>query len=125
MESPIRDLTRHWGSDGEDYHFHYDLNKGETRVVDSFGREERYHWEHIVYTEHGALPLSITDRGGHTSTFSYDQRGNLLSESSDAGELGYLYDALGNLETLTLPDQRQLNHLYYGSGHLHQLNLNG
>ncbi|MBY8955244.1 hypothetical protein [Pseudomonas carnis] len=34
-------------------------------------------------------------------------------------------DALGNVDTLTLPDQRQLNHLYYGSGHLHQLNLNG
>ncbi|MCJ7957852.1 MAG: RHS domain-containing protein [Pseudomonas sp.] len=30
-----------------------------------------------------------------------------------------------SVETLTLPDQRQLNHLYYGSGHLHQLNLNG
>ena len=26
---------------------------------------------------------------------------------------------------MTLPDQRQLNHLHYGSGHLHQLNLNG
>jgi RHS repeat-associated protein len=57
--------------------------------------------------------------------FRYDAPGQLLSESSDAGELGYRYDALGNLETLTLPDQRQLNHLYYGSGHLHQLNLNG
>ncbi|WP_256672390.1 hypothetical protein [Pseudomonas sp. ANT_J12] len=49
----------------------------------------------------------------------------MLSESSDAGQLQYAYDALGNLEPLTLPDQRQLNHLYYGSGHLHQLNLNG
>ena len=26
---------------------------------------------------------------------------------------------------LSLSLQRQLNHLYYGSGHLHQLNLNG
>ena len=57
--------------------------------------------------------------------FGYDALGQLLSESSDAGELKYDYDALGNLQTLTLPDQRQLNHLYYGSGHLHQLNLNG
>jgi YD repeat-containing protein len=40
-------------------------------------------------------------------------------------DLQYAYDALGNLETLTLPDQRQLNHLYHGSDHLHQLNLNG
>ncbi|CAM3039730.1 hypothetical protein GCM10011247_04420 [Pseudomonas plecoglossicida] len=32
---------------------------------------------------------------------------------------------LSNLTTLTLPDGRKLNHLYYGSGHLHQLNLDG
>uniref|UniRef100_UPI0030DB63CC RHS repeat domain-containing protein n=1 Tax=Pseudomonas sp. RL_105y_Pfl2_101 TaxID=3088708 RepID=UPI0030DB63CC len=56
---------------------------------------------------------------------SYDALGQLLSETNSAGELKYAYDALGNLETLTLPDQRQLNHLYYGSSHLHQLNLNG
>jgi hypothetical protein len=43
VESSIRDLTRHWGSDGEDYHVHYDLAEGETRVVDSFGRDERYY----------------------------------------------------------------------------------
>ncbi|MEN4829868.1 RHS repeat-associated core domain-containing protein, partial [Pseudomonas sp. P39-UII1] len=30
-----------------------------------------------------------------------------------------------NLTTLTLPDGRKVNHLYYGSGHLHQLNLDG
>ncbi|MDL2186598.1 RHS repeat-associated core domain-containing protein [Pseudomonas sp. ChxA] len=62
---------------------------------------------------------------GSHSKFRYDALGQLLSETCDAGELKYDYDALGNLQTLTLPDQRQLNHLYYGSGHLHQLNLNG
>lgn len=108
--------SRHWGSDGEDYHFQYDLAKGETLVVDSLGREERYYWgtlyadyrhsdllagqlrkttapqgvewhyvyddigrlietrdplghsEYILYTEHWALPLSITGRDGHTGT---------------------------------------------------------
>lgn len=148
-------VTRHWGSDGEDYHFHYDLVKGETRVVDSLGREERYYWgafyevyhhidalgqcwhsdllagqllkptdpqggewhyvyddigrlietrdplgrsEHIVHTEHWALPLSITDRGGHTSTFSYDERGNLLSEKGPLGNTTrYRYDPQGQV----------------------------
>nr|WP_318025324.1 RHS repeat domain-containing protein [Pseudomonas fluorescens] len=41
--------------------------------------------------------------------FRYDALDQLLSESSDAGDLQYAYDALGNLETLTRPDQRQLN----------------
>ena len=35
----------------------------------------------------------------------------------------YAYDALDNLTALTLPDGRQLNSFYYGSGHLLQLNL--
>ncbi|POA89979.1 RHS repeat-associated core domain-containing protein [Pseudomonas protegens] len=57
--------------------------------------------------------------------FSYDAADQLLSESSSTGNLAYQYDALGNLSGLTLPDARQLNQLYYGSGHLHQINLDG
>ncbi|MCU0127170.1 RHS domain-containing protein, partial [Pseudomonas vlassakiae] len=51
--------------------------------------------------------------------------GRLTQELSPSGALDYEYDALSNLTTLTLPDGRKLNHLYYGSGHLHQLNLDG
>ena len=36
-----------------------------------------------------------------------------------------MLDELGNLLQTRLPDGRWLNHLYYGSGHLHQLNLDG
>ncbi|WP_082420913.1 MULTISPECIES: RHS repeat-associated core domain-containing protein [unclassified Pseudomonas] len=57
--------------------------------------------------------------------FSHDALGQLLSETGEAGRLAYEHDELGNLQTLTLPDGRRLNHLYYGSGHLHQLNLDG
>ena len=311
-------VIRHWGSDGEDYRFEYDLEKGETHVTDSLGRQDHYYWgpfyeiykhidpmghcwqedvlsgqllksidphggewqygydelgrlietrdplgrcERIRYTRHWALPLSITDGAGRTQRFGYDSQGNLLweqdplgrkthyrydaqgqvqcitdpldknkylrwnvngqllsyrdcsnsethyrydrrgqlseainargehthyrydargylieserpdgridrydidaagqltaytdpaqritrlrydrsgrliqrvdalgqllSETNSAGLLQYDYDELGNLQTLTLPDQRQLNHLYYGSGHLHQINLGG
>uniref|UniRef100_UPI0030D9F9EA RHS repeat domain-containing protein n=1 Tax=Pseudomonas sp. RL_5y_Pfl2_73 TaxID=3088713 RepID=UPI0030D9F9EA len=52
----------------------------------------------------------ITTIRRHTS---YDALGQLLSETNSAGLLQYDYDELGNLQTLTLPDQRQLNHLYY------------
>jgi len=57
--------------------------------------------------------------------FSYDAADQLLSESSSTGNLAYHYDELGNLTGLELPDARQLNQLYYGSGHLHQINLDG
>ena len=57
--------------------------------------------------------------------FSYDKAGRLVEEQSALGALAYAYDALSNLTQLSLPDGRTLNHLYYGSGHLHQLNLDG
>ncbi|RMT21661.1 Rhs protein, partial [Pseudomonas syringae pv. spinaceae] len=72
-----------------------------------------------------------TDRGrklGVTAEkleFAYDILGRLTKEASPQGALTYDYDTLGNLTTLTLPTGQHLNHLYYGSGHLHQLNLDG
>ncbi|CAB5617079.1 Cell wall-associated polypeptide CWBP200 [Pseudomonas putida] len=66
--------------------------------------------------------LGITDE---KLCYRYDLLGRLTQELSPSGALDYEYDALSNLTTLTLPDGRKLNHLYYGSGHLHQLNLDG
>ncbi|MFJ4353090.1 RHS repeat-associated core domain-containing protein [Pseudomonas sp. NPDC089428] len=57
--------------------------------------------------------------------YTYDALGRLTQEITPEGTLGYEYDPLSNLTTLTLPDGRKVNHLYYGSGHLHQLNLDG
>ncbi|WP_243855230.1 RHS repeat domain-containing protein [Pseudomonas putida] len=73
------------------------------------------------------LSITFTDNKGEKQQldYTYDANGQLLSETNSAGLLQYRYDELGNLQTLVLPDQRELNHLYYGSGHLHQINLNG
>ncbi|WP_200884547.1 RHS repeat-associated core domain-containing protein [Erwinia oleae] len=57
--------------------------------------------------------------------FAYDLLGRLTTETTPQGALAYEYDPLSNLTTLTLPTGQHLNHLYYGSGHLHQLNLDG
>ena len=40
-------------------------------------------------------------------------------------EFKHQYDALGNRTQTLLPGGRELNHLFYGSGHLHQVNLDG
>jgi RHS repeat-associated protein len=58
-------------------------------------------------------------------TFRYNAAGQLQSEKSAAGTLNHQYDELGNLIQTQLPDGRWLNRLYYGSGHLHQINLDG
>jgi hypothetical protein len=39
--------------------------------------------------------------------------------------LAHTYDALGNRLQTLLPDGRSLNWLFYDSGHLHQINLDG
>jgi len=57
--------------------------------------------------------------------FAYDALGQLLCETSSSGTLQHNYDELGNLTQTQLPDGRWLNRLHYGSGHLHQMNLDG
>ncbi|MEX6664250.1 RHS repeat-associated core domain-containing protein [Pseudomonas sp. W2-17] len=74
------------------------------------------------------LPSSIGKKLGveeETLDFSYDLLGRLIKETTPQGALAYEYDPLSNLTTLTLPTGQHLNHLYYGSGHLQQLNLDG
>lgn len=170
-------VIRHWGSDGEEYRFEYNLEAGETLVTDNLGRRDHYYWgplyevykhidpqgncwlaeviagqlikridpqggewrysyddigrlietcdplgrrEHIKYLRHWALPIQVTDTAGRTRQYGYDSHGNLLWQQDPLGrETQYQYDPE------VLPDQRELNHLYYGSGHLHQINLNG
>jgi RHS repeat-associated protein len=64
-------------------------------------------------------------------SFAYTAMGDLQAQhtfDSLTGEthtLEHSYDALGNRTATTLPDGRSLNRLHYGSGHLHQINLDG
>ncbi len=71
----------------------------------------------------------------------YDAQGRLLREITRARGLGgavggitapnhsstveHQYGPLGNRMATVLPDGRVLNHLSYGSGHVHQINLDG
>ena len=65
--------------------------------------------------------------------FAYDPLGQLLAENQALrGRVGekqfefqHQYDALGNRTQTVLPGGRELNFLFYGSGHLHQVNLDG
>lgn len=57
--------------------------------------------------------------------FVFDALGRLCEEHADDTVLKHQYDSLGNPTRTCLPDGRWLNQLYYGSGHLHQINLDG
>ncbi|MCF1487756.1 DUF6531 domain-containing protein [Pseudomonas sp. AA27] len=71
--------------------------------------------------------ICFRDKTGQDETLSlhFDPLGQLLEEHSPQGVLRHQYDELGNLSRTRLPDGRWLNRLYYGSGHLHQINLDG
>ena len=67
--------------------------------------------------------------------FEWDARGLLSAEQALTGANGHAssqpqriehsYDGLGARTRTRLPDGRHLNYLHYGSGHLHQVNLDG
>lgn len=91
------------------------------------GRSTLYRYDQI-----GQLlqAQNYTDSNGsrvvHDNTsFAYSKRGELIRDVGHMGTLTHQYDELGNRTTTTLPDGRTINSLYYGSGHLHQINIDG
>ena len=72
--------------------------------------------------------VSATNQHSHIN-LEYDELGQLLSETTthdgQTYSVSYAYDALGNRTQTTLPDGQSINYLYYGSGHLHQINVDG
>ncbi|WP_395316617.1 RHS repeat-associated core domain-containing protein [Variovorax sp. UC74_104] len=75
-------------------------------------------------------------RALHRTVFVYDKLGRLVEETAideltgETHTLRHAHDELGNRTQTVLPAiasqpgaQRALNYLYYGSGHLHQVNL--
>lgn len=82
-------------------------------------------YEHDLNDQLVGVTFTALDGRQQLLGFSYDALGQLLEEQSSAGSVQHRYDELGNLVQTGLPDGRWLNRLYYGSGHLHQLNIDG
>ena len=64
-------------------------------------------------------------RNQHSSVeLAYDELDRLIGETTvhngQSATVGYQYDPLGNRIRTILPDDRHIDYLYYGSGHLHQ-----
>ncbi|WP_197272155.1 RHS repeat-associated core domain-containing protein, partial [Neisseria sp. 83E34] len=89
--------------------------------------------KHYSRTRFDYDPLTgnlIKARNRHSSVeLVYDVLDRLVSETTvhngQTAGVGYAYDPLGNRTRTVLPDGRSINYLYYGSGHLHQINLDG
>ncbi|WP_445672963.1 RHS repeat-associated core domain-containing protein [Pseudomonas inefficax] len=92
-------VTRHWGSDGEEYRFEYNLEDGETFVTDSLGRQSRYYWGPMYEVYKYIDPLGncwqeeivagqlikSTDPQGGEWRYSYDDIGRLIEKRDPLG----------------------------------------
>ncbi|MGL6019745.1 MAG: RHS repeat-associated core domain-containing protein [Gibbsiella quercinecans] len=94
-------------NESAEWHYHYDA-AGRLR--------------HLTRTPTAAgAALGIT---ADTVSLQYDRAGNLLAEQGANGELRYQWDALANLQALTLPQGDRLQWLYYGAGHASAIRFN-
>lgn len=83
--------------------------------------------EAFCYDRAGQMLAAINAFG--RVEFAYDDQGRPVAEQVDVAGLRTrverVYDASSNVTSIGLCDGHRLNLLYYGSGHLHQVNLDG
>ena len=81
--------------------------------------------------EYDPITGNLTKARNHHSSveLAYDELDRLIGETTvhngQSATVGYQYDPLGNRIRTILPDGRPIDYLYYGSGHLHQISLDG
>ena len=81
--------------------------------------------------EYDLITGNLTKARNHHSSveLAYDELDRLIGETTvhngQSATVGYQYDPLGNRIRTILPDGRHIDYLYYGSGHLHQISLDG
>ncbi|MBD8236691.1 RHS repeat-associated core domain-containing protein [Pseudomonas fluorescens] len=104
---------------------HYLERNAVGRLLAKETEDGRTEYAYDLVDQLTAVTFTANDKTTQALAFTYDPLGQLLTEHSAAGSLSHRYDELGNLIQTQLPDGRWLNRLHYGSGHLHQLNLDG
>lgn len=95
------------------------------RLVAKLTNDGQTRYSYDPLDQLSSVEFIANDGQQHRLGFVYNALGQLVEEQSGSGLLQHQYDELGNLIQTRLPDGRPLNRLYYGSGHLHQINLDG
>ncbi|MDH3473769.1 MAG: DUF6531 domain-containing protein [Rhodospirillales bacterium] len=101
--------------------YSYDLLGNLTEVTNALGHETRV----TAYTDRG-LPLTLVDANGVTTDLAYDPRGRLVGRTVDPGPdqavTGFVYDGVGQVTQVTLPDGSQLDYVYDAARRLVEVN---
>ncbi|MFM0509454.1 glycohydrolase toxin TNT-related protein [Paraburkholderia sp. RL17-373-BIF-A] len=77
-----------------------------------------------VHRQPGAAGMALGNLASEL-TFEYDALGRLVAETADGQRSESRHDALGNVTERHLPLGQRISTLHYGSGHVHQISLDG
>lgn len=94
--------------DRVDYRTEYEYSASELRI------------RHICQHDYQTAVTEKRTPDYQILSFAFDEVGQLVGECNHQGQYQYQYDELGNLVKTAYPDQSELHHFYYGSGHLLQ-----
>ncbi|MFV3287080.1 type IV secretion protein Rhs, partial [Pseudomonas sp. NY15356] len=101
-------VVEHWTSDGEHYHFRYDLSARTSWATDVLGREleVQYNADHRV--------VASRDYGGERYAIELDEQGNMIGLGlPDGNKLAFKYDEFARLLEETDPLGRKTTYEYH------------
>nr|WP_322265758.1 RHS repeat-associated core domain-containing protein [Pseudomonas asiatica] len=101
-------VVEHWTSDGEHYHFRYDLDARTSWATDVLGREleVQYNADHRV--------VASRDYGGERYAIELDEQGNMVGlDLPDGNRLAFKYDEYARLLEETDPLGRKTTYEYH------------
>ncbi len=101
-------VVEHWTSDGEHYHFRYDLDARTSWATDVLGREleVQYNADHRV--------VASRDYGGERYAIELDEQGNMTGlDLPDGNRLAFKYDEYARLLEETDPLGRKTTYEYH------------
>ncbi|WP_225923539.1 DUF6531 domain-containing protein, partial [Pseudomonas vlassakiae] len=101
-------VVEHWTSDGEHYHFRYDLDARTSWATDVLGREleVQYNADHRV--------IASRDYGGERYAIELDEQGNMVGlDLPDGNRLTFQYDEFARLLEETDPLGRKITYEYH------------
>jgi len=101
-------VVEHWTSDGEHYHFRYDLDARTSWATDVLGREleVQYNADHRV--------IASRDYGGERYAIALDENGNMVGlDLPDGNRLTFKYDEFARLLEETDPLGRKIQYEYH------------
>ncbi|MFO1323217.1 MAG: hypothetical protein U1F15_04050 [Burkholderiales bacterium] len=79
------------------------------------------HVTQIAAYDADGRPLTVVDANALTTTMTYDLRGRLISRTVGSEQTSYVYDGVGQLTGVVLPDNSTLTYTYDAAHRLTQL----